>query len=552
MPTASEDAGGARSRSAGILLRVGMPVAGLAAGAAALTLGHVWTSGPVVWAPDLLVGVAYFALAGLLWSGSRTGALLALAVGITWDLGSFISLAHYWHRAPLVHLILLAPLYRPRRLPRRAILVATYAVCIFPALWGDDLTAVALGVGLIALAWNPSVRAAGAQRTVLLARWSLTTLALGILISIALTLFVPRQGGVVPGLLLYEAALVAIVILQIFAHRSASTAVLTDLVVDLEETRSDELSAALGRALGDPTVRIGYWDAATSEYRDAGDRPVAPPEPASGSASTEISRDGQKFAIVVHEQSVEGDPRLVTAISAATTLNAANAELEWATRERVAEVEASRRRLVLAGDDELRLLAHQLELTVATPVRRLIARIDDRLPAAGAEAGETFTASRSRLIEVLGIVDATALGLPPAELEDGLSSALEVLASRCPLPVTVDAAAQRFAKDVESALYLCAAEAVTNAVKHASAGAIVIRLVSDANHVTLSVADDGSGLADSTAGTGILGIADRVATVGGSLAVESERGSGTVVTATVPVGARGARSGVRRVALNLR
>ena len=528
---ASETPAGLRRTRA---IQASLIAAGLASGLVAVTLGGEW-SDPLVWASDLVVGIVFIVVSALLWTTARMAALLALAVGVTWYLGSFLPLAEYWHRGPVIHLILLAPLYRPGHWPRRVILVVAYVVSAVPALWSSDVVAIAVGLALVVIAWIPGTRTSTERRAVLLSRWSLTVLALGILGGTGIATLVPHHDGAHAALLQYEAALVVVAVLQLLARRTTSTAALTDLVVELEESRSDALSIALGRALGDETVRVGYWDSAARGYRDVLGRAVESPSPDSGSASTEIRRDDGHFAMVIHEVSLEDDPRLIAAISAATALTSANAGLQAATRARVAEVEASRTRLVLAADSELRDLARELDVIIATPLRRLIGRIDARLPAAGSEAADTFTASRAQLRDVLDILDAAALGLPPRELDGGLHGALTVLAQRCPLPVTLDADEGRLPPEVESALYLCAAEAVTNSVKHAAARAIAITLKIAEDHVALTVADDGSGAVDVEAGTGITGIADRVAALGGRLAVDATPGAGTVIAAGLPL-----------------
>ena len=527
---ASERPAGPRRTRA---IQASLIAAGLASGLVAVTLGGEW-SDPLVWASDLVVGIVFIVVSALLWTTARMAALLALAVGVTWYLGSFLPLAEYWHRGPVIHLILLAPLYRPGHWPRRVILVVAYVVSAVPALWSSDVVAIAVGLALVVIAWIPGTRTSTERRAVLLSRWSLTVLALGILGGTGIATLVPHHDGAHAALLQYEAALVVVAVLQLLARRTTSTAALTDLVVELEESRSDALSIALGRALGDETVRVGYWDSAARGYRDVLGRAVESPSPDSGSASTEIRRDDGHFAMVIHEVSLEDDPRLIAAISAATALTSANAGLQAATRARVAEVEASRTRLVLAADSELRDLAR--ELTSSSPPPSPSHRTDRRPPARrGSEAADTFTASRAQLRDVLDILDAAALGLPPRELDGGLHGALTVLAQRCPLPVTLDADEGRLPPEVESALYLCAAEAVTSSVKHAAARAIGITLKIAEDHVALTVADDGSGAVDVEAGTGITGIADRVAALGGRLAVDATPGAGTVIAAGLPL-----------------
>lgn len=421
----------------------------------ALTLGAEWSQGPLLWGPDLLTGLAFFVLAAWLWTAERIAALLALGVGATWFLGSFlVPWALYWHRGPLIHLVLLIPLAQARSWRRRIVLGSAYAVSSVPVFWSDDVVAVIAGVAVALVAWLPrrlwwrgghsADGPAYGGRALWFARWAALSLAASIVVAVALTLLLGANAGL-PALLQYEAALVTIAVLMALGRRDVREAVLTDLVVDLEEGPSDSLTAALAWALGDPSVRVGYWSAEEGEYRDARGRTLPlPSDPDSGVTATEIRRDGERFALLVHEISLEGDPRLLAAISSATLLTATNTELRVTARARVDDVEASRRRLVVAADEELLLVARQLDADVAAPIRALANRIQDRRSTLSSPAAATFAAAYTQLLDVLDTLDATALGLPPKELENGLRSGLAALAARCPLPLTVDAPDERF------------------------------------------------------------------------------------------------------------
>ena len=137
-------------------------------------------------------------------------------------------------------------------------------------------------------------------------------------------------------------------------------------------------------------------------------------------------------------------------------------------------------------------------------------------------------AAASEIVDLVG-------GIASADLGGGrLRDALEDLASRCPLPVTVSVAPEGAGdRDCEMVLYYVCSELLTNAVKHSGASAIAITLEADDRSVTVTVTDDGHGGANAT-GSGLLGIADRVAARGGRLRVDSPPGAGTMVRATVP------------------
>ena len=129
-----------------------------------------------------------------------------------------------------------------------------------------------------------------------------------------------------------------------------------------------------------------------------------------------------------------------------------------------------------------------------------------------------------------------ANGLAPATLTDeGLGAALEDLASRTPVPVRIDATAERFAAAVEETAWFIACEAVANAVKHAASRTVDITARRENGYLRLVIADDGVGGADA-AGTGLRGIADRAETIGGHLSVRERQGAGTIVIAELPCG----------------
>jgi signal transduction histidine kinase len=130
---------------------------------------------------------------------------------------------------------------------------------------------------------------------------------------------------------------------------------------------------------------------------------------------------------------------------------------------------------------------------------------------------------------------------PPVLADRGLAAALEAQARKAPMPVVVEPdGVGRYARDVESAVYFCALEALNNVAKYAGATTTVVRLAQDRDELTFAVQDDGEGF-DTTStgyGTGMRGMADRLDAIGGTLLVESEPGRGTTVTGRVPAVAR--------------
>ena len=120
----------------------------------------------------------------------------------------------------------------------------------------------------------------------------------------------------------------------------------------------------------------------------------------------------------------------------------------------------------------------------------------------------------------------------------GLAAALGEVAARAPVPVTVlDDLHQRLPADVEAALYFSAAEAVTNAAKHAEPTQIRVHIGRQNGTAFVKVDDDGAGGASLEHGSGLRGLSDRLATHGGTLRISSSRGTGTTLIAEIPLAA---------------
>jgi signal transduction histidine kinase len=152
------------------------------------------------------------------------------------------------------------------------------------------------------------------------------------------------------------------------------------------------------------------------------------------------------------------------------------------------------------------------------------------------EAKELLAAASDELAVALAELRELARGIHPAVLtERGLVAAVESLVARAPLPVTVEASiGERPLAAVEAAAYYVVAEAVTNAVRYANASRVVVRARSTDGELRVEVEDDGVGGADASRGSGLAGLADRVAAAGGRLRVVSPAGEGTLVRAELP------------------
>ncbi len=155
---------------------------------------------------------------------------------------------------------------------------------------------------------------------------------------------------------------------------------------------------------------------------------------------------------------------------------------------------------------------------------------------ADSDAARELESARAELNQALEELRELASGLHPSVLSDrGLDAALLALAKRAPLPVELDAATgERLPEGVESAAYFVVAEALTNVAKYSRASHANVNVRRDDGRIVVEVSDDGIGGADPERGTGLRGLLDRVAALEGNLEVDSQRGRGTTVRASIP------------------
>jgi signal transduction histidine kinase len=222
--------------------------------------------------------------------------------------------------------------------------------------------------------------------------------------------------------------------------------------------------------------------------------------------------------------------------------NAADlAERQRQVERLAADLTASRRRIVAAGDDMRRRIERNLHDGVQqrlVTVSLRLGGVRDRVPVGLPAIRDDLDRLANVLTETLDELRDLARGVHPAILvEAGLGSALDGLARRSALPVRLDVQVDgRLPAECEATAYYVVSEAFANAVKHASASAVEIRVEAVEGILTVQVSDDGVGGADASRGSGLTGIRDRVEAVGGTLAVHSPPGSGTVLTARLPPG----------------
>jgi signal transduction histidine kinase len=313
---------------------------------------------------------------------------------------------------------------------------------------------------------------------------------------------------------------------------------LAQLFHDLGGMRGEALQAALRRTLGDPTLVLAYRLPNSIGHADATGRPVLVPPVTSDRASAPIEREGSEVAAIVYDASLDDDPEMVEAVRAAAAMALENERLLAESQARLAEVQASRQRIVAAGDAERRRLerdlhdgAQQRLVALSLQLRMIrsdIRRDPDQAEQLAASASDELAHSLQELREL-------ARGIHPATLDQGLASALESLAARSTVATAVSCdAPEHVPRAVELAVYFVACEALANVGKYAEATTASLRLSRRAGGVAIEIADDGVGGADAAHGSGLHGLADRVEALNGRLLVTSPAGGGTVVTAELP------------------
>ena len=312
------------------------------------------------------------------------------------------------------------------------------------------------------------------------------------------------------------------------------------LVARLAEAPAERnLRDALAEALDDPTLELHYWLPERRQFVDSYGREVQPPEEGSGRALTTIEREGECIAGIVHDATLPEAQEHVRSVGAAAYLALANERLDAELRAKIDELRASRQRMLQIGLEERRRLerdlhdgAQQRLVAMALNIRLARAKLNHDPVAADqllAGAGEELDAALEELREL-------ARGIHPAVLSDrGLGTALETLASRAPVPVELaELPDERLPEAVELAAYFVVAEALTNVAKYANASHATVGVARENGRVLVEVSDDGVGGANPENGTGLRGLADRLAVLEGRLEVDSEDGHGTTVRARIP------------------
>jgi signal transduction histidine kinase len=317
---------------------------------------------------------------------------------------------------------------------------------------------------------------------------------------------------------------------------------------------ADELLPRMARALADGTgaARGDVWIRVGEELRAEATWPPGEEEvsaiPAAANAEGSVTATSM-LEPVRHQGELLGalsikkkpgesitvtEEKLVRDLAAQAGLVMRNARL-------IEELRASRQRLVAAQDEERRRLERnihdgaQQQLVALTVKARLAQTLTERDPD---RAHEIMAELQTDANDALENLRDLARGVyPPLLADKGLVAALEAQARKATVPTTVEAnGVGRFTQDVEATVYFCTLEALQNVAKYAEATRATVRLLNGAAGLSFQVMDDGIGFDTSSAsyGTGLQGIADRLAALGGVLEISSRLGEGTTLLGSVP------------------
>jgi signal transduction histidine kinase len=517
-----------------------------------------------------LVAASLVALERARWHRARillaAAALVVLAADLQaassdalWTLGFL--LATLW-AALLVHIVLTFPDGRPWSASARVVIAGAYTATL-----GGQLAAAFVltdSRDVLSLAPNRSAvdAVAGAQAI------------LGITVALALLLLVVRRllvlrgpGRRVQAPLLAAAALTAPAAVFLLALGTATAAPATtletiarvvallvplgvvasvvrsrlhrpepsELVVELRTEGATSMPERLARALGDPTLDVAYR-LGDGRYVDSAGTAIALSQ-GPNRAVTLVTAGGEEIAALVHDPALLDQPALVESVRATAGLVLENERLAAEVRSKLAEVRASRARIVAAADAERGRLERNLH--DGAQQRLVTLSLALGLAASRREAdSEVLSRAQDELEEAIVELRELARGLHPTLLrEQGLEAAVEALARRTPLPVSVEGlVGDRLPDAVEIAAYFLVSEGLTNVFKHASASQATVRLSREADTLKVAVVDDGIGGARAAADSGLAGLRDRLEALDATLAVESEAGCGTTLRAEIPCG----------------
>ena len=354
----------------------------------------------------------------------------------------------------------------------------------------------------------------------------------------------------------------------VYGKRATPYEVLSEFSDRLGNTyANEELLPRMARALGEGTgaARADVWVRVGDELRPEAAWPddAAPPSPRPASLEEEegtvtassmfepVRHHGELLGALSIEkrpgESMTGtEEKLVRDLAAQAGLVLRNVGLTEDLLRTIEQLRASRQRLVSAQDEERRKLERNLhdgaqQQLVALAVKlRLLEQLVERDPAQARSVAAQLQGDTTEALEELRDL---ARGIyPPLLADKGLVAALESQARKSVVPVTVEGdGVGRYAREAEAAVYFSCLEALQNVAKYASASRAIVTLSDGDGRLRFEVSDDGVGfdVASRPSGSGLQGIADRLAALDGEIEIRSVPGAGTTVAGVLPVSGDG-------------
>jgi signal transduction histidine kinase len=340
----------------------------------------------------------------------------------------------------------------------------------------------------------------------------------------------------------------------VYGRRASPYEVLSEFAGQIAGTYSTDevlpqmtqmLTAATGAQRAEVWLRRGGTERLEAAWPTAAKATGSLPDAVAGGAPDDrtqafaVEHRGERLGALrvtcsVREPLTPAGDRLVRDVAAQAGLVLRNVAL-------IEDLRASRQRLVTAADRSRRRIERDLhdgaqQHLVALRISLGLAR--QLVASAPKDAAELLAQTEDQAAEALQELRELAHGIYPPLLADlGLSAALEAQARKAALPVTIEASgAGRYPPQIETAIYFCVLEALQNVAKYAQASAAQVTLCDDGHCLAFTVTDDGNGFDQATTptGTGLQGITDRLAALGGTLDITSAPGHGTQLTGRVP------------------
>jgi signal transduction histidine kinase len=557
----------------------------LGAGMVICFVAIVLTPGPIVESdfPHLQNPLGIEALRSAL--SIATAAILVLPVGV---IGSMVSLVLRFRRSSGIERLQLRWLVTAAGTV--AVLYALALILSINSAWGTSDTPVWLTIlqnvaiasfGLIPIAIGVSVLRYRLFDIDLVINRALLFGAMAIFISVVYVGIVVGVGTLVgrqasPVLSAAAAAIVALAFQParrraqrfadrlVYGERATPYEVLSEFSERLGNAyANDELLPRMARALAEGTgashaevwVRVG--DQVRAETVWPTDAELPAPFAASANAEGSLSPTSM-LEPVRHQGELLGalsitkrpgesitpnEEKLVRDLAAQVGLVMRNVTLTDQLMDTIEELRASRQRLVTAQDEGRRRIERNLhdgaqqQIVALTVKLRLLAQVVERDPETAKSMAADLQSDAGDALEQLRDL---ARGIyPPLLADQGLVAALEAQARKAPVPTEIRSdGIGRYPEDTEAAVYFCVLEALTNVAKYSGATRAEVSLAQTDGALGFAIVDDGAGfdMAETSYGTGLLGMADRLDALGGALRVISRRGEGTTVEGRIPAG----------------